>query len=231
VVTPSQWVAGLARQSPLLGQCVVECIPHGLDTNVFRPIPRPVARTALGVPAEANVLLFSAADPGQPRKGGPHLREALERLKARGCRGLTLLTAGAPSDADDARWPVPHRSLGRITDDHLMALCYSAADILVGPSLAETFGLVFSEAMACATPAVAFDVAAVPEVVRHMETGYLARPGDVEDLANGLRTLLEDDGLREGLGRRAREVAEREYTLGLCVQRYVQLYQRVRGEG
>ena len=114
-----------------------------------------------------------------------------------------------------------------------MALCYSAADLYAGPSLAETFGLVFSEAMACGTPVVAFAGTGASEVVRHMETGYLARYQDGEDLAQGLRLLLENDGLRGQLSGRSREVVEQEYTLDLQARRHVQLYERViaqRGE-
>ncbi len=50
--------------------------------------------------------------------------------------------------------------------------------------------------MASAMPVVAFDCTAVPEVVRHMQTGYLARTKDVDDFTHGLRLLLDDDALR-----------------------------------
>jgi glycosyltransferase involved in cell wall biosynthesis len=108
-----------------------------------------------------------------------------------------------------------------------MALCYSAADIYAGPSLAETFGLVFTEAMACGTPVVAFAGTGASEVVRHMETGYLARFQDTEDLTHAIRLLLEDANLRDACGRRGREIAEQEYTLGLQTRRLVALYGHV----
>jgi glycosyltransferase involved in cell wall biosynthesis len=86
---------------------------------------------------------------------------------------------------------------------------------------------VFSEAMACGTPVVAFTGTGASEVVRHMETGYLARFQDGEDLARGIRMFLEDAELREKCGRRGREVAEQEYTLGLQARRLVALYELV----
>ena len=113
-----------------------------------------------------------------------------------------------------------------IRDERTLAQCYSAADVYAGPSLAETFGLVYIEAMACGTPVVAFDCTAVPEVVRHLEAGYLARNRDVDDLTHGIRLLLQDAALRERLGRQGRERVEREYTLELQARRYVDLYQR-----
>lgn len=65
----------------------------------------------------------------------------------------------------------------------------------------------------------------VPELVRHMETGYLARYKDAGDLARGIETLLQDHDLRNRMGQRCREVAEEEYSLDLQVRRYVEVYE------
>jgi glycosyltransferase involved in cell wall biosynthesis len=105
-----------------------------------------------------------------------------------------------------------------------MATCYTAADVFVGPSLSESFGQVFVEAMACGVPCVGFNTTAVPEVVRHMETGYLAEHKDSIDLARGIQRCLSDEALRRQMSRRCREIAEREYTLEREVQCYVEVY-------
>jgi glycosyltransferase involved in cell wall biosynthesis len=83
------------------------------------------------------------------------------------------------------------------------------------------------ESIACGTPAIAFDRGGVIDVVRHMETGYRARFGDIDDLAAGLRTLLSDDELLGRLGRRCREVAEQEFSVAVQVRRYAQLYEEL----
>ena len=67
----------------------------------------------------------------------------------------------------------------------------------------------------------------VTEVVRHLETGYQAKLGSVDALAEGLATLLADDELIAKLSARCREVAEREYGVELQVSRYVELYDEV----
>lgn len=68
----------------------------------------------------------------------------------------------------------------------------------------ETFGIQTLEAMACAVPVLGFDYAATPDIVTHGETGYLARPGDYDDLLAGLRYCIKH---RKRLGEAAREVA------------------------
>lgn len=224
LTTPSEWMAAMVRQSPLLSRFEVRCIPHGLDTSVFKPIPRKAAREALGVPVDAKVVLFAAFDLFQQRKGGVYLFEALQRLAQEGRKDFVLATVGSERAELTGAYRFPHLNLGLIRDEHRLAQCFSAADLYAGPSLAETFGLVYMEAMACATPVVAFDSTAVGEVVRHEQTGYLARDRDVEDLARGIRTLLDDDARREALGRAGRELVEREYTLERQARRYLDLY-------
>lgn len=227
VVTPSDWMADIVRQSPLLNRFEVHCIPHGLDIKLFKPMAKSAARQMLGIPADAKVILFAAFELHHKRKGGVFLFEALQRLVAEGRKDLRLVIVGAEKVVLDAKYKFPVQSLGLIKDESTMALCFNAADLYAGPSLAESFGLVYMEAMACGTPVIAFDCTAVPEVVRHLETGYLAHVEDVDDLTHGMRLLLDDDALREKLGRQSRELVEREYTLKLQAQRYVELYQRV----
>lgn len=226
IVAPSEWLARAARESPLLGRFEAHCIPHGLDTALFRPTPKEAARLALGIPPEAKVVLFAAFDLFQTRKGGVYLFDALQRLVDEGFKDLLLVTVGNERGGLGDRYRIPMQQLGLIRDERTLAQCYSAADLYAGPSLAETFGLVYIESMACGTPVVAFDCTAVPEVVRHLETGYLARNRDVDDLTHGIRLLLEDAALRERLGRQGRERVEREYTLGVQARRYIDLYQR-----
>ena len=81
VVALSRWLADQAARSSLLRDQEIVVIPNALDTDVFRPLPRAVARTALGLPAEAPLILFAAINPlGSPRKGFGALREAVARL-------------------------------------------------------------------------------------------------------------------------------------------------------
>jgi len=227
LVTPSKWMAEFARQSPMFRTFDIHCIPHGLDLKIFNPTPKIAARRKLGLPLEAKIVLFAAFDLFQARKGGVYLFAAMQRLWEEGKKDLLLVTMGNTAADLGDKYKFPVHSLGLIQDEKTMAQCYSAADLYAGPSLAEAFGLVYMEAMACATPVIAFDCTAVTEVVRHLETGYLARPKDVDDLTHGLRLLLEDERLREKLGRQSRELAEGEYALARQAQRYVELYQRL----
>jgi glycogen synthase len=64
-----------------------------------------------------------------------------------------------------------------------LGLLYGAADVMVVPSLQESFGQTGSEAQACGRPVVAFDCTGLRGVVQHLATGYLVEPFNVEGLA------------------------------------------------
>jgi len=86
---------------------------------------------------------------------------------------------------------------------------YAAADLLVHPSLAETYGMVVTEALSRGLPVLATDVGGVREALGHGEEGVrpglLVPPGDSAALAAALRAWLEDAELRDRLRRAARE--------------------------
>lgn len=216
IVAPSRWIGRLASESPLLGRFPVRFVPNGVDLDVFRAGRRAEARAALGIDPTARVVLFSALRVDDRRKGGALLAEALRSLAD---SGIELAVAGAGS-LDLGR---PCRELGRL-DEAGMAAAYAAADIYVHPAIAENLPNAVVESIACGTPVVAFDVGGIPDAVRHLETGYLARPGDARDLAQGIATLAGDEALRARLSTRCREVAEAEYSRGREAQSLLDLY-------
>ena len=146
--------------------------------------------------------MFSAPDVSDRRKGGALLNAALERLNGLPFR---LLVAGAN---ETPPFPRSFWSLTHLVDEAEIALSYAAADVFVLPTLAENLPNAALESVASGTPCVSFDVGGVPDVVRHMETGYLAKLGDADALAEGIRTLLADEQLRDRMGEACRALAE-----------------------
>ena len=90
-------------------------------------------------------------------------------------------------------------------DERSLSRLYADCDIFVAPSLSESFGLIYLEAMTHAKPVVAFRTSAVPEVVAHNETGILAELDNTSGLAEALIRLAEDAGMRHAMGKRGYE--------------------------
>ncbi|MGD2176120.1 MAG: glycosyltransferase [Candidatus Brocadiaceae bacterium] len=226
IVTPSEWLRRQVQASPLMARFRVHAIPNGVDLRTFRPVDRAAARASLGLREEEKVILFAAHNVADRLKGGDLLLGALSHLRgAGGLADVRLMTVGERAEGltADLDWPV--LDLGMVHSDRLLAAAYSAADVFVGPSRAESFGLVFAESAACGLPAVAFRTTAIPGIVRHGRTGLLARPFDVRELARNLHTLLTDTEVRDRMSSECRAVAESEFDYRLMTGRYLRVYE------
>jgi len=196
-----------------------------VNTDEFAPRNRAAARAALGIPADSEVVLFVAYSVAPRRKGFSLLVEALRELSER--PNLFALSVGAGTP--DVDTPVQALHLGKITQNRLLSLAYSAADLYVIPSLQDNLPSTVLESMACGTPVVGFDVGGVPEMVRPGVTGALAPVGDVSALADSISGLLADKvGLRDMAGR-CRDVVLDEYGMDTYVAGYEALYERLAG--
>ena len=89
---------------------------------------------------------------------------------------------------------------------------------------AEGFGMVCAEAQAMGKPVVGFRSGAIPEIVSHGTTGFLAEERDYRTLAKHFLTLLQDDALRMRFGRAGRETILRQFDLAQCTRRLEKIY-------
>jgi len=190
-------------------------VPCGVDTDVFTPVEKGVARRALGLPADKRLLLYVGRI--EPLKGIDVLIGAAAALHEDE-NFLVLIVGGDARAADEmAALRAQAEQLG--VDHHIsfvgavdharLPLYYSAADVCVVPSYYESFGMVAVEAMACGTPVVASRVGGLASTVADGETGYLISWRCPEPFAERLEQLLENDELRASFGAAAREAAER----------------------
>jgi glycosyltransferase involved in cell wall biosynthesis len=115
--------------------------------------------------------------------------------------------------------------------DMTLRAAYENADVFCLPSTdrAESFGLVLLEAMRARLPAIASAIAGsgVGFVVREGETGLLVPPGDAAALANALRRLAADAGLRARMGAAGAQRWQQEFTLDRAADRVLRLYEQV----
>jgi glycosyltransferase involved in cell wall biosynthesis len=107
-----------------------------------------------------------------------------------------------------------------------MAVLYNAADVVIVPSHQENLSNVIMESLACGTPVVAFAIGGNGDMIEHRGNGFLAKPMDPEDLAAGIRWVLEQG---EPLRQRAREKVLAEFEQVKVASRYKALYEEVIG--
>ena len=219
----AKWIAGEAKRSSLLGRFPVTIIPNGLDVSVFRPRDKAFSRDTLEIPHEARVVLFAADSAAQRRKGFTELAQAIEGIN--GMDDLVLVSVGGGKPTLKGH---RHVHVGRLSDDRLLAMAYSAADVFVIPSLQESFGQTVIESLACGTPVVGFASGGIPDMVRPGQTGWLAPTGDVAALRRAIVTALNDSEGRARMAGECRRVAVEEYSLDVQASQYIRLYESLR---
>jgi glycosyltransferase involved in cell wall biosynthesis len=198
LVTWSQWAAdSLVRDYGTTAERI-SVIPPGVDLARFRPLP-------LGAPGGAVRLLFVGGD--FQRKGGVDLLRAAQDMA--GTVELDIVTNSAvPAIRGNVSCRI-HR--GMAPQSAALVDLFRRADLFVLPSRGDCSPQAVAEAMASGLPVVASDVGAIREMVRDGENGYLVPVGDVASLRRALGTLSERPMLRRAMGRRSRQIAEREH--------------------
>lgn len=227
VVSPSRWLAQCAQESSLFGGLRIEVIPNGLDLSTFRIIDKQAARSSLGLTGKTRLILFCGAhDLQDPNKGFQLLRSALDKLiKSSNGSNLELAIAGSKEQDDLPDLGVKTRQFGYIRDEYTLNRLYSAADVVVVPSQQENLPNTIMEAMASGTPCVAFNVGGVPDMIDHMQNGFLSLPNDARSLSEGIAWSLDlGEKHYQDLCRNARLKIESEFSIEQCAQKYINLY-------
>ncbi len=229
VITPSQWLGDLAKQSEIWPDgTTFDTLHYGLDLDLFQPVSKQQARLELGIVGEKTLIAFGAEDINCQRKGVQHLLPALAQLDDKSAVECLMFGSGALDVSDN----LPHiHQLGYVDSLKRQALIYSAADIVVVPSLEDNQPQVGLEALACGTPVVGFNAGGIPEYVRPGETGLLAEVGDSSDLSDQIGWLVTHVDERSEMGRRGRMMMEQEFEKNAQSQKQVDFYEQILSGG
>lgn len=221
IVAGSAYLREQISHSAFAGQPLYQ-IYGGTDTAAFHYRDKQTARNALKIPQTKKCLAFIAPGGLQNRLyGGQTAVKVLERLKEE--PELLLLNIGAPARIPSGSLPVPHLDLPYPGSESMLAAWLACSDALLAPaSLYLPDGGVLPAA-ACGVPVAAFAGCGLEEWVLHGKNGYLARKGDLDDLADGVRQTL---AARWPQPEMAAYTAEK-FSHIRTVEQYRQLYQKI----
>lgn len=182
IVTPSEWLAGLARES-CLKQYPIEVINNGIDLNVFKPTHSNF-RKQYGIPGDKYIVLGVSFAWGY-RKGLDCFVEMAEKLGEQ----YQIVLVGTDDEIDKN---LPHNiiSIHRTQNQKELAEIYSAADVFVMPTREENYPTVNMEAIACGTPVVTFDTGGSPEMLDD-KTGIVVEANDIEATKKAIKDICE----------------------------------------
>jgi glycosyltransferase involved in cell wall biosynthesis len=230
IVSPSKWLADCAHASALFQDLRIELIPYSLDVQKYQPIDRMLARNLLGLPQDKQIVLFGAIGAtSDPRKGFHLLLPALQKIRQSPAwqDELELAIFGASEPISIPNYGFRTHYLGRLGDDISLSLVYAAADVFVAPSIQDNLPNTVMEALSCGLPSVTFKIGGMPDMIEHEQTGYLATPFEVEDLAEGIVWVLEDKDRHQKLRYNSREKSLKEFAPEVQARRYLSLYEEI----
>lgn len=196
LVVASRWMARRVAASPILAGLPCTRIPFGIDTSVFQPSPKPTARLALGIAPDARVVAVRWA-PNYLLKGSRFAEEALLRLPAGTLTDIICFDTAGGDEVAALRRRYRVTTINSFNDPAAIANGLAAADLFLMPSLAETFGMMAIEAMACGTPPIVFTGTALPEVIDAPRSGIAVEAESAAALSQAISTLMHHDEARQ----------------------------------
>ena len=229
IIATSNWMAECAKKSSLMSDWPIHLIPYPINLKEWFPVEKIVAREILRIPVNKKIILFGAINGTRDiRKGSIFLEKALSHLNESYKnpsikKNIKILFFGELSEKKYIH-NFPIEFLGSFNDNISLRLLYSAADVMVVPSIQEAFGQTASEAHACGTPVVAFRIGGLIDIISHKKTGYLAQPFEAYSLAKGIEWVIEDEERNKKLSIEARIKAEKEWDSEIIAQKYIKAY-------
>ena len=230
IISPSQWLADVARESLLLQGIRIVHIPNPINTKVYSPTDPLSARFKLKLPTDKKLILFAAMNVNDRRKGFHLLEESLGYFKQHlgdKSSNYELVVIGKAKAKVFDHLPFKVNYLGVTQDESLIIDAYNACDVVVLPSLQDNLPNTAVEAMACGKPIVAFKIGGIPEMIEHRGNGWLAEAGNTEDFAKGLDWVLADNEKYHYLCKSARQKAVKKYDYTVVSKAYSTLYQEL----
>jgi len=233
IVTTGEAIRRLFLEELRLDPAKVISIPTGADLSQLDPhtVDGKQVRQELGV--EATTPLIGIVAVLRSWKGHRFFLEAVPLILRRFPSARFLIVGDGPQKGNIEGWI---RELGLVQPVMMLGHredipeVLAALDMVVSASTAaEGVPQVLLQALAMRRPVVATRVGAVPEVIRHEETGLLVRHGDPAALAAAVTLLLADPHRGAALGMAGRRLVEKQFTLESMLEQLEVLYAEILG--
>lgn len=225
IVAPSSWMADLIRNSDVMKNWPVSVIKNPIDVEKWQPADMSLSREELKLPNDKSLILFGAAGGVEdPRKGFAYLKKALSGLNKKLEAELVIYGGVTQQVASEFEFKI--HDFGFINCQATLKNLYSACNVFVLPSVVDNLPNTGVESLACGTPVVAFNTGGIPDIVDHLNTGYLAEKFRSDDLLNGIEWVLNSKNYLE-MRNECRKKALSFFSYPVIAKEYKRLYDKI----
>ncbi|MDE5641925.1 MAG: glycosyltransferase [Muribaculaceae bacterium] len=217
-VAVSNWLAGLARRSSLLGDADISVIPNAFPIEDYAAPPR-YSRRDLALPDDKPLVVMGAARLDDPIKDLPAAIQSLNVLAEHGVNAHAVFYGNNRSPELFESLRLPYTWTGPIGDPERVRSLMHHASAVLSSSVYETLPGTLIEGQAAGAVPVSFGNSGQTDIIDHLSTGYMARYGDVRDLGEGLVWALTKPHDRDFLT----DTVRRRFSARTVAGRYLEL--------
>lgn len=222
IIAPSNWLSICAKKSYLMKSYPTSVIPNPIDTEIFKPVPKRIARDKLNLPQNTILILFGAiGGTKDSRKGFDLLVKSLEIIKIYK-KKFELVIFGEKKF--NLGFEAPVHFLGEIRNESMFKNIYSACNMTIIPSRQDNLPNIALESQSCDTPVVSFNIGGLKDIIDHQSTGYLAKAFNVKDLAKGINWTIEN---RDNIKGNCRKNILKNFSEESVSEKYIKLYKKL----
>jgi len=225
LVVPCNWLKQKIQKS-VLSDKNISVIYNGIDINIFQKTNKAQAKKELGIGQNKKVIMFFAyGGKNNIWKGAEYIQSTIDHFHNQK-NVLFLCIGGHIQDAKHNTSQIKY--IPKITKPKTMAKYYSASDVFLFPSLAETFPLSMLEALACGTMTVSFNIGGIREIIKHKKNGYLSQYKKVSDLILGIKHVLSLSQIEyNNITNNNINLIKEKFSLNQMCQSYFELYKNL----
>ncbi len=182
IVTPSEWLAGLARES-FLNEYPIKVINNGIDLDVFKPTKSDFRRK---YNLENKFIILGVANIWGRNKGYDYFIELSKKLN----KDEIVVIVGV-TEKQKSQLPDNIMGITRTNSTKELAEIYSSSDVFINPTLSDTFPTTNLESLACGTPVITFNTGGSPECIDE-SCGFVVEKGSLGEMLEKIRIVKEN---------------------------------------
>lgn len=220
LVVASEWMRKKVAISPITANHPIHLIPYGIDQTLFIDTEKRQAKRLLGL-AEGKIVIMLRAS-RSIFKGMEYIEAGLRALRPYRDR-VSIITVDEKGLLAGFKNDYKLLEYGWLNDDAMLSKLYQASDLLLMPSLAESFGMMAIEAMSCGCVVLSIDGTALKDVINSPECG-VATPRTTDAYAKELIRLLNNPAELNWRREASLSFARQSYSMDLYLSRILKVY-------
>ena len=231
IICTSNWMIKNVKNSIIFRDANIHYVPCTINTDKWLPIDKKKARESLSIEIEKKIIIFVASNGiKDKRKNFDFILKILSENKIK-ANDLEIIIVGSDVKNFEFKNYKFRNFKINYNDFKSLILLYSAADLLVMPSLSEAFGQTALEAGSCCTPTIAFKNTGTEDLILHKETGYISNYNDINDFSYGINWCLENTSLNSvNIGIKARNFIINKFSSDVVSSKFIDVCKKILSE-